>query len=215
MVGRLYGMRRRNARARAGELLERFDLVDAATAPRDLLGRHAAAAGPRGRARGRPPVLFLDEPTTGLDPRSRLELWETIEELVAEGTTVLLTTQYLDEADRLADRSPSSTTAVIAEGTPTSSRTAVGRRGLEGAPRDPTDRSRAGPPRADVRTRVRTGGEVVMTVRRRAGHVVDGVRRSTRRGPGRRPGLRRPTLDDVFLRSPATWPRRTTHEECA
>ena len=105
MVGRLYGMTRRTAKARGNELLERFDLVEAAGRPaktysggmRRRLDLAAALV-------AKPPVLFLDEPTTGLDPRSRLSLWEVIETLVAEGTTVLLTTQYLDEADRLADR---------------------------------------------------------------------------------------------------------------
>src|SRR5918993_1031452 len=105
MVGRLYGEKRARAKARAAELLERFQLVDAAKRPvktysggmRRRLDLAAALV-------AQPPVLFLDEPTTGLDPRSRLTLWETIEGLVADGTTVLLTTQYLDEADRLADR---------------------------------------------------------------------------------------------------------------
>ena len=105
MVGRLYGELARGGQARAArELLERFDLVDAAGRPtktysggmRRRLDLAAALV-------AKPPVLFLDEPTTGLDPRSRLQLWEVIEGLVAEGTTVLLTTQYLDEADRLAD----------------------------------------------------------------------------------------------------------------
>jgi ABC-2 type transport system ATP-binding protein len=105
MVGRLYGMPRSVAKARGQELLQRFDLVEAA-------GRTVKTYSGGMRRRldlgaalvAKPPVLFLDEPTTGLDPRSRLSLWEVIEDLVAEGTTVLLTTQYLDEADRLADR---------------------------------------------------------------------------------------------------------------
>src|SRR5215216_7971255 len=105
MVGRLYHLGRAQSRQRAEELLERFELTDAAKRPaktysggmRRRLDLAAALV-------ARPPVLFLDEPTTGLDPRSRLSLWETIEGLVAEGTTVLLTTQYLDEVDRLADR---------------------------------------------------------------------------------------------------------------
>ena len=105
MVGRLYGERRRTAQARGRELLERFGLTDAA----DRVAK-TYSGGMRRRLDlaaalvARPPVLFLDEPTTGLDPRSRVDLWETIEELVADGMTVLLTTQYLDEADRLADR---------------------------------------------------------------------------------------------------------------
>src|SRR5919107_1802119 len=105
MVGQLYHMPRREARSRADELLERFDLNDAAKRPaktysggmRRRLDLAAALV-------FRPPVLFLDEPTTGLDPRSRIELWGAIEELVGDGTTVLLTTQYLEEADRLADQ---------------------------------------------------------------------------------------------------------------
>jgi len=105
MVGRLYHLPKGEPRTRAAELLARFDLEEAA----DRLVR-TYSGGMRRRLDlaaalvARPPVLFLDEPTTGLDPRSRLGLWETIEGRVAEGTTVLLTTQYLDEADALADR---------------------------------------------------------------------------------------------------------------
>jgi ABC-2 type transport system ATP-binding protein len=102
-VGRLFHQRRNDARRRAGELLERFDLSGAAD--------RAASTYSGGMRRrldiamsliGRPSVLFLDEPTTGLDPRSRLAMWDVIDELVDAGTTTLLTTQYLDEADRLA-----------------------------------------------------------------------------------------------------------------
>ena len=113
MVGRLYHRPRREARERARELLERFDLSEAA----DRLAK-TYSGGMRRRLDlaaalvVRPPVIFLDEPTTGLDPRSRLAMWEVIERRRAEGTTVLLTTQYLDEADRLAD-----TIAVIDHGT--------------------------------------------------------------------------------------------------
>jgi ABC-2 type transport system ATP-binding protein len=103
MVGRLYHLGAKRSRQRARELLERFDLTEAADRPvqgysggmrrrLDLAGALVAA----------PPVLFLDEPTTGLDPRARTSLWDVISELVADGTTVLLTTQYLEEADRLA-----------------------------------------------------------------------------------------------------------------
>ncbi len=105
MVGRLYHLGKEQSRERAGELLERFELTEAAKRPaktysggmRRRLDLAAALV-------ARPPVLFLDEPTTGLDPRSRLGMWETIESRAAAGATVLLTTQYLDEADRLADR---------------------------------------------------------------------------------------------------------------
>ncbi|WP_059005978.1 ATP-binding cassette domain-containing protein [Streptomyces specialis] len=105
LIGRLLGMSRRDARHRARELLERFGLAAA--------GGRAVGTFSGGMRRrldlaaslvGRPPVLFLDEPTTGLDPRARTELWDLIRRLVADGATVLLTTQYLDEADELADR---------------------------------------------------------------------------------------------------------------
>jgi ABC-2 type transport system ATP-binding protein len=104
MVGRLYRLNSRDARQRAGEALERLGLTDAAD-------RHVKTYSGGMRRRldlgaslvGRPRVLILDEPTTGLDPRTRLDLWDFIRDLVSGGTTVLLTTQYLDEADRLAD----------------------------------------------------------------------------------------------------------------
>jgi ABC-2 type transport system ATP-binding protein len=105
LVGRLSGLRRREARARAIELLERFDLTDAAD--RILKGFSGGMRRRLDLAAGlitRPPVLFLDEPTTGLDPTSRVRMWGIIRELVADGATLLLTTQYLDEADELADR---------------------------------------------------------------------------------------------------------------
>jgi ABC-2 type transport system ATP-binding protein len=104
MVGRLYHLPRAEARARADELLERVDLADAA----DRLVR-TFSGGMRRRLDlaasivARPPVLFLDEPTTGLDPKSRNDLWDLLRELVRGGATLVLTTQYLDEADRLAD----------------------------------------------------------------------------------------------------------------
>jgi len=105
MIGRLTGLRRADAKARASELLERFDLADAAD--RVLKGYSGGMRRRLDLAAGlvtRPPVLFLDEPTTGLDPTSRVRMWGVIRELVADGVTLLLTTQYLDEADELADR---------------------------------------------------------------------------------------------------------------
>jgi ABC-2 type transport system ATP-binding protein len=119
MMARLAGLSRRDARRRAHELLQRFDLVEA--------GRRRAGAYSGGMRRrldlacslvGRPAVLFLDEPTTGLDPRSRQAMWGVIGELVADGVTVFLTTQYLDEADKLADRiAVIDRGRVVAEGT--------------------------------------------------------------------------------------------------
>jgi ABC-type multidrug transport system ATPase subunit len=131
MIGRLSGLRRREARARAAELLDQFDLADAA----DRMLREYSG-GMRRRldlAAGlvtRPPVLFLDEPTTGLDPASRLRMWNVIRELVVGGVTLLLTTQYLDEADELADRIVVIDHGhVIAEGAPAELKTQTGEPG--------------------------------------------------------------------------------------
>jgi len=104
MVARLYHLGRRRSRERARELLERFDLADAGDrVVKTYSGGMRRRLDLAGALVAEPEVLFLDEPTTGLDPRSRLALWEVIEELVAGGSTLLLTTQYMDEADRLSD----------------------------------------------------------------------------------------------------------------
>ncbi len=104
MVGRLYGFPKARARARARELLERFDLVDAADRPsKTYSGGMRRRLDLAGALVAEPPVLILDEPTTGLDVRSRQQMWDVIRELVGSGATLLLTTQYLEEADRLAD----------------------------------------------------------------------------------------------------------------
>jgi len=203
-VGRLYGEPRATAKQRGQDLLERFDLVEAAKRPaktysggmRRRLDLAAALV-------ARPPVLFLDEPTTGLDPRSRLEVWATIEGLVAEGTTVLLTTQYLDEADRLADAiAVIDRGRVIAEGTPDELKDRVGGERLEVHLADSTAVDAAlralapmsdEPPSADEET-------VRLTVRQRTGTIVEAVRRLDEVGVAVDDlGLRRPTLDDVFL----------------
>ena len=105
MVGRLYGLSRKESRRRADDVLERIGLVEAAGRPvRTYSGGMRRRLDLAASLVGRPRVMFLDEPTTGIDPRNRMDLWELIEELVEDGTTVLLTTQYLEEADELADR---------------------------------------------------------------------------------------------------------------
>jgi oleandomycin transport system ATP-binding protein len=143
MIGRLLGLSRRDARARAAELLMRFELTDAA-------GRAAKTYSGGMRRRldlaaslvGRPRVLYLDEPTTGLDPHSRNEVWVMIRQLVADGTTVLLTTQYLEEADQLAhDIAVIDHGTVIATGTPDELKASAGRQVLEVTPASRADLS--------------------------------------------------------------------------
>ncbi|MFB8762454.1 ATP-binding cassette domain-containing protein [Nocardiopsis alba] len=206
MFGRLYHLGRRRARARAQELLERFDLVEAAERP-----ARTYSGGMRRRldlAAGMvldPRVLFLDEPTTGLDPRSRGEVWAAVRTMVAGGTTVLLTTQYLEEADRLADRiSVLDAGRVIAEGDPEGLKARVGGGRVEVvvaeveglAPvAEVMERVSGAPARVEVdalRVGVASeGGGAALTRMVRAldeaGLEVEDI------------ALRRPTLDDVFL----------------
>ncbi len=105
MVGQLYHMSRKQAKQRAQELLEQFTLTDAADRPvKTYSGGMRRRLDLAASIVARPPILFLDEPTTGLDPRTRIDMWNTIRQLVSDGTTLLLTTQYLEEADELADK---------------------------------------------------------------------------------------------------------------
>jgi oleandomycin transport system ATP-binding protein len=138
LIGRLLGMSRAGARARARELLAQFDLtVAAGRAARTYSGGMRRRLDLAACLVGRPPFLYLDEPTTGLDPRVRTELWDLIRTLVAGGTTVLLTTQYLDEADQLADDIVVIDHGrVIATGTPDELKTKIGGRTLVVRPVD-------------------------------------------------------------------------------
>ena len=204
LIGRLYQLGRRQARQRAIELLEVFDLTDAANRPLNgFSGGMRRRVDLAGALVVDPPVLFLDEPTTGLDPTSRTGLWEVIRERVGSGTTLLLTTQYLEEADQLADRiAVIDHGTVIAEGTADELKARVGGQRVEIAVARPTELERA---RKIVA--IHALGEVNVVERRIIAQVDEATRRlvamlSELANAGielHDAGIRRPSLDDVFL----------------
>jgi ABC-2 type transport system ATP-binding protein len=207
IIGRLYHLSWPDAKARAQDLLAQFDLIEAADRPaKTYSGGMQRRLDLAASLVGRPTVLFLDEPTTGLDPRARIGMWEVIRSLVAEGTTLLLTTQYLDEADELAneivviDRG-----VVIAAGTAEELKNRVGGDVLEFAVPDEAARPRAlaaladvgeGEPHVDEAT-----GRVSVGVGAGGSDALIGAVRALDAAGVDVQGLtiRRPSLDDVFL----------------
>jgi ABC-2 type transport system ATP-binding protein len=205
LLGRLLGFRTRDARTRADELLEAFDLVEAA----GRLVKHYS-----GGMRRRldiaasivvtPRLMFLDEPTTGLDPRSRNQVWDIVRALVARGTTVLLCTQYLDEADQLADRiAVIDRGRVIAEGTPGRLKASVGRGALHVRLLDPDERTAAERVLAqalDAPVRLESDPAALTVPVADAERASDGVAELTRAGIALANfSLGQPSLDEVFL----------------
>jgi ABC-2 type transport system ATP-binding protein len=207
MVGRLYHLPAAEARRRAGEILERFGLSDAAdrqakTYSGGMRRRLDVAAS----LVARPDVLFLDEPTTGLDPRSRIDLWAQIRELVAEGKTILLTTQYLEEADHLADRvAVIDLGTVIAEGTSDELKAKIGGEVLEIHVENRDDLERAAIALKGVGSDEATTDADAGLIRVPVGSdgptaLMDSVRRLDEEALRLADiALHRPTLDDVFL----------------
>ncbi|WP_338699946.1 ATP-binding cassette domain-containing protein [Streptomyces sp. Q6] len=206
MVGQLYQMRAKEAKARASELLERFNLADAADRPsktysggmRRRLDLAAALV-------VSPPVMFMDEPTTGLDPRNRQQLWEVIQELVAGGTTLLLTTQYLEEADHLAhDICVVDHGRVIARGTSDQLKAQTGGERVEVVVHErehiaPAAEVLHGFGKGEVATEQHTR-KLTVPVTGGAKLLAEVIRDLDARGIEIDDiGLRRPTLDDVFI----------------
>jgi ABC-2 type transport system ATP-binding protein len=204
MVGRLYHLGRRTARERARQLLGAFDLADAGERlVRTYSGGMRRRVDLAAALVARPPVVFLDEPTTGLDLRSRTGLWEGIEELVDEGTTVLLTTQYLDEADRLADTiAVVDHGVVIAEGTSSQLKAQIGGERLEVCLEDrgrSEDAIAALAALSSAQPFVENG-TLRVPLSRRSGAIAEAVRRLDGAGVAIDDiSLQQPTLDDVFL----------------
>ena len=206
LVGRLYHLPGDERKRRATELLARFELDEAADRPvKTYSGGMRRRLDVGGSLVNKPTVLFLDEPTTGLDPRSRIALWETIRDLVRDGTTVLLTTQYLEEADRLADRiAVVDMGKVIAEGTSNQLKEQVGGERLELQVEDGSQLARAGAALQSLsRERVRIDHDarsLALPVTEGHGLLAEAVRILDGEGIAiAELNLRRPTLDEVFL----------------
>ncbi|MPZ67593.1 MAG: ATP-binding cassette domain-containing protein [Pseudonocardiaceae bacterium] len=206
MVARLYGMSRASSRSRARQLLSRFRLEEAAERPaKGYSGGMRRRLDLAGALVAEPPVVVLDEPTTGLDPRGRLDTWEVIGELVTDGASVLLTTQYLEEADRLADTiAVLDRGGVIARGSSDELKAKVGGERLELVIEDPIHL----PDAMRVLAGIGSGEPSLDEQAQRVGVLVDGGAKSLVEALRRLDlesvmvvdvRLHRPTLDDVFL----------------
>ncbi|MGW2152866.1 ATP-binding cassette domain-containing protein [Nonomuraea sp. NPDC001699] len=205
LFGRLYHLSASAARARAAELLDRFGLAEHDGPAKELSGGLRRRLDLAASMILAPPVLFLDEPTTGLDPRSRAGIWSAVRELVAGGTTVLLTTQYLEEADQLADRvAVIDSGRVVAEGTPEALKSKLGGDRLHVVINDPGRLDEA----AAILSATASGAaELDRDTRHVSAPVADRVSALTRVLPALAAAgieaedvaLRRPTLDEVFL----------------
>ncbi|MGO1949200.1 MAG: ATP-binding cassette domain-containing protein [Mycobacteriaceae bacterium] len=207
LIGRLFHLGDRRAKQRAGELLELFDLTAAADRPvKGFSGGMRRRADLAASLVSDPKILFLDEPTTGLDPVARMNLWEVIRERVAAGTTLLLTTQYLEEADQLADEiSVIDRGTVIAEGTADQLKAQVGGQSIKVTLEDADDVGHTADllaplsVRADERPRI-DGRSVSVTVADGPVALEQALARLREQGTGIHDvGLARPSLDDVFL----------------
>lgn len=203
MMGRLYRLTKASAKARADELLKDFDLVKAADRPAKTY-----SGGMRRRLDlavsliATPPIIFLDEPTTGLDPRSRLAMWEIIKKLMADGTTILLTTQYLEEADQLADQIiVIDGGKVIAKGTASELKSKVGKDRLELTFKDETALSIAqkalGKSVVDTNEKEYTLALVISDTNKDVKNVLDTLAKT--KAIITSMAVHKPTLDDVFL----------------
>lgn len=203
MMGRLYRLTPASANARANELLEQFDLVDAADRPAKTY-----SGGMRRRLDlavsliAIPPIIFLDEPTTGLDPRSRIAMWDIIKKLMAGGTTILLTTQYLEEADQLADRIiVIDGGKVIAEGTAKELKSRVGKDRLELTFKNEKVLNAAkdvlGSTAADTEDNDHTLSLVINDTNKDVKEILEKL--SDKKVAIESMAVHKPTLDDVFL----------------
>ena len=217
LIGTLYHLSRSECRRRAGEILDRISLNDAADRQvRTYSGGMRRRLDLAASLVGRPPVVYLDEPTTGLDPRTRNDLWELIRELVGEGATVLLTTQYMEEAEHLAHRiAVLDEGYLVAEGTSEELKHRVGGDVLEVRVADPSDLGQA----ADILASVGDGPVVVdRDLQRATVPTKGGTSALIRAGELLESrhvelvdlGLRRPSLDDVFLALTGTGDRASS-----